>query len=169
MDVLAVGAAAAQLAVYAIKLTRSASELKDRIRNAPRRFAQHAQHIELLVIIARDIGNNKVLQSPTIGSLLSATLVETEAAQIILDRFLNDSRKRRYFGVINGKFERNIIEHLDNLDRTVHAFCLYYVNSMATTQAEFLSRHIDRRLQPNTEPIAVAREVVVSSTLPCWS
>jgi len=87
-------------------------------------------------------------------------LAETEAAQIILDQFLNDSRKRRYLGVLNGKSERNIIEHLDNLDRTVNAFCLCCINSMATAQVELLTRGVDRRLQLNTEPAPVAGELV---------
>jgi len=159
MEVMATAVTAAQLVVNGLKIASSISELRDRIQNAPRRFAKHARLVEQLVITAKDIKNNPNLQSPAIYSFLSATLAETEAAQITLDRFLKSSRKRRYLGVINGRLERNVIEHLDNLDRTVTAFSLC-ISSMTSTQVELsVTRGIERVLQQPTEP-AHERELV---------
>lgn len=160
---LATAATTGQLITNCFQIAITISELRDRVKNAPLRFAQYARYFEQLDTTAKDIRNNPNLQSQVVYSFVSATLKETEAAQIVLDRFLKSSRKRRYLGVINGRLERNINEHLDNLDRIVQAFCLC-ISSMTTKQVELsVTRGIERVRQQLTESIH-GRELAVSLT-----
>jgi hypothetical protein len=163
MEAFTVAITAAQLMTSGLKMSVSISEVRERIRNAPRRFTLYAQQVELLVITAQRIKHNPNLHGPAVSSFLLTTLAETEAAQVVLDRFLGDSRKRRYFWIINGNGERTIIEHLTNLDRTVTAFSLY-ISTMTSMQVDELVRGV-QQLHLNTDPVNNAGEVVVSSTI----
>jgi hypothetical protein len=163
LEGLAAVSAAAQLVGYSLRIAFAFSQLRDRMREAPERFEYYARQVNQLVVTAQRIQKNQILQTPDVCSYLSATISEAKSAQHILNAFLTDSRKRRYWGVISGSSQRKIIEHLDNLHRTVTDLSLY-ISSINTTQLEKVQGGVDHLIGIAIGMSHVPKATVVSLT-----
>lgn len=167
MEGLAAVAAAMQLVDYGLSMADSISALVERIRTAPKRFEQYAQQVDRLVLTAREIEQNPDLQTRVVCCYLTATLAEAKAAQHILDHFLVDSRKRRYWGVISGKSQRKILEHLDNLHHSVAelSLCIMSINMTQSKESAMKVVEVGGAVErTHMELVHVSNTLIVSLT-----
>ncbi|TAQ91396.1 hypothetical protein B7494_g350 [Chlorociboria aeruginascens] len=116
--VLGVMASAAQLVVYGTGILAFLADLYDRVRDVPAPYCEYELQLKLLVNISRAIEQNPALRIPGVQAYLDAILVEVRTLQSILCSPASGSAgTRKLWGLITGREQRKIFEHLGSLHR----------------------------------------------------
>jgi hypothetical protein len=154
MEFLGVAASAAQLVAYGISIASSIAIICERVRDAPQQYHEYSCQVKLLINTARIIEQNPVLQIAEVNCHLSATLVEAQTLQSMLEcataSFKKSSIKRRFWSAIKGKEQRKIFEHLENLQRMKTALLLC-ISTVHTTQLSNIEESVEQLLDINAE------------------
>lgn len=147
----AVGALAssAQLAAYVVKAAVFLSDLYERLKNAPDRIQQHANHIKRLIEIILRIKETQYLHTALVFAQLEYTISQAYSLRDllveVLGQYTQPSFRRRYWNVFKGKKEKQILVELQNLEREKTGLSL----CLTAAQTEFL--HDVRREVRKTE------------------
>ncbi|RYP82942.1 hypothetical protein DL769_001499 [Monosporascus sp. CRB-8-3] len=155
-------ASVAQLLAYTISISSRINELRERIREAPRRLEQCSKQITQFAIIAKHVQQNTALQTPDVHPFLTAFVTQAEAIQEIFNKLFKASGKRRYWRIINGDCERKLEERFTDLQKTVHNFTLYMASSNASATQQ-MNQNI-AQVMATTKEIAAGRVIQSDET-----
>jgi hypothetical protein len=121
LEVVGALASTAQIAVYVIKVAACLSEVYERLKNAPDRIRHHAHHIKCLLDIVQHIQVANSPDSPILSSQLQSTLSQAcdlrDLINKALGQYTQPSLRRRYWKVLKGNKEKQILAALENLER----------------------------------------------------
>ena len=119
-EIVGILASASQLAVYSIKITNSIYEIYRRFQDAPRRIQQHVEHVTQLADTAQLIEQHRSLQTINIDRQIRTTLKQAKTLSAILDQVTSDYSNgsvRKYWKILKGKKEKEILANLDQLEK----------------------------------------------------
>jgi len=121
IEVIGLLASAAQLAFYTINISDLVSEIYHRVQNAPKRIQEHIQQIGQLISTARLIEKHELLQTDNINAHIISTLHQAKLLSATLDKvkgeYLQRSPLRRYWKLIKGGTEREILANFERLEK----------------------------------------------------
>jgi hypothetical protein len=130
LEVIGALASAAQLAAYAVKAAAFISDIYDRLKHAPQRIEEHAHQIQRLIDIIIYIKDNSSLHTTLVFEQLECTIIQAgslrELLVKVLGQYTQPSLRLRYWKVLKGKKERQILVALQRLERekTQLSLCL---------------------------------------------
>jgi len=137
LEVLGVSASTAQIAVYVVKAAASLSELHERVEHAPDRIRHHAQHIKCLLEIVYHIevhSPNSTILFKRLNSTISQACDLKTLIDKVLGQYTQPSFRRRYWKLLKGNKEKEILAALQSLEREKTGLNL----CLAATQSELL-------------------------------
>ena len=144
-------ASVSQLAGHALNIYSSISEIYHKIQNAPRIIQEHAEHIKQLIDTAELINGHKLLQTDCINSQLISTLKQARLLSATLDKVKKDYLRgrvvRRYWKIVKGDREKEILASLKRLDqeRSALVLCISIAHTdLLGTIQESVAPSIDR-------------------------
>jgi hypothetical protein len=121
MEVLGALASTAQIAVYAMQVAVTLCEVYERVKHAPDRIRQHADHIKCLLDIAHHIQEKHSSDSSILLSQLKSIILQACNLRDLIDRafgqYTHPSFRRRYWKLLKGNKEKRILAALQNLER----------------------------------------------------
>jgi hypothetical protein len=151
MEVLSGLASSAQLVAYVVKAAAFLSDLYERLENAPDRIRQDANHAKRLIEIILQIKETRSLHTTFVFAQLEHTISQAcslrDLLVKVLGQYTHPSLRSRYWKVLKGKREKEILLALQNLERekTVLSLCL------TAAQTKFLHEVRDevRKAEPD--------------------
>ncbi|RYP48042.1 hypothetical protein DL769_011252 [Monosporascus sp. CRB-8-3] len=150
LEGFAAAAAAVQLAQCGLEIAASLTKIRRKVLEAPARFAQYHRQVDQVVITAKRIEQNPILQIPEVHSYISETLREVRSVQHTIEKFSNSSHKRRYWKAITGNPERKVIETLEGVHRTMSELCRF-VEIISAERLNNLQDGVDYLVSQATE------------------
>lgn len=152
LEVLGAIASAAQLATYVVKAAIFLSDIHERLKSAPGRIAQHAHQIARLVEVVLYIKDNELIYTKLVFAQLEHTIEEASNLRKllikVLGQYTSPSIRKKYWNLLKGKNEVQILCALENLEREKTGLTL----CLAAAQTELLydvKREV-RREETNT-------------------
>ena len=128
VEVIGLLASVSQLAGHALNIYSSISEIYHKIQNAPRIIQEHAEHIKHLIKTAELINEHELLQTDCINSQIISTLNQARLLSATLDKVKRDYLRgrvvRRYWKIVKGDREKEILASLKQLDQERSALVL---------------------------------------------
>jgi hypothetical protein len=110
MEVIGSLAGPAQLIVYALKAAAFLSGLYGRLKNAPDRIRQDANHAKCLIEIILQTKETRFLHTTLVFAQLEHTILQAYSLRDFLDKALGQytqpSLRCRYWKVLKGKKEK---------------------------------------------------------------
>jgi hypothetical protein len=138
MEVVGALASSAQLAAYVVKSAAFLSDLYERLKNAPDRIQQDANHIKRLIEIILHIKETRSLHTTLVFAQLEYTISQAYSLRDLLVKVLGQytqpSFRRRYWKLLKGKKEKQILLALQSLEREKTGLSL----CLTAAQIEFL-------------------------------
>jgi hypothetical protein len=138
MEVVGALASSAQLVAYVAKAAAFLSDLYERLKDAPDRIQQHENHIKHLIEIILHIQETRSLHTTLVFAQLEHTISLAYSLRDLLVKVLGQytqlSFRRRYWKVLQGKKEKQILLALQNLEREKTGLSL----CLTVAQTEFL-------------------------------
>jgi hypothetical protein len=108
---------------YTFKAVFAGMAVRQRILTAPGQFQKYLQQVSGLVGLVNTIRRNPSLRSPEVHRLLSQISLSLAAAQKSLEslqkRGTRAWRIRWQFKIASGTVQKSVVDHLDDLDRTI--------------------------------------------------
>ena len=128
VEIVGLLASVSQLAGHALNIYSSISDIYHKIQNAPRVIQEHAGHIRQLINTAELICEHKLLQTDCINSQIISTLDQARLLSAILEKvkkdYLHGHLVRRYWKILKGDREREILASLKRLEQERSALLL---------------------------------------------
>jgi hypothetical protein len=152
MEVVGGLGSSAQLVVYVVKSAAFLSDLCERVKNAPAIIRQHENHIKRLIEIILHIKETRSSHTTLVFAQLEYTISQAynlrDLLVKVLGQYTQPSFQRRYWKLLQGKKEKQILLALQNLERekTVLSLCL------TVAQAEFLRDRCEVRKAESDMP-----------------
>ncbi|RYP46570.1 hypothetical protein DL768_007252 [Monosporascus sp. mg162] len=159
LEGFAAAAAAVQLVQCGLEIAASLTKIRRKVLEAPARFAQYHRQVDQVVITAKRIAQNPILQIPEVHSYISETLQEVRSAQHTIEKFSNSSHKRRCWKAATGNSERKVIESLERVHRTMSELC-HFVEIISAERLNNLQDGVDYLVSQATERSSCAGAIV---------
>jgi len=127
------------------------SDLYERVKNAPDRICQHVNHVKRLIEIILRIKETRSLHTTFVFAQLEYTIPQAcslrDLLVKVLGQYSHPSLRSRYWKVLKGKREKEILLALQNLERKKTALSL----CLAASQTELLHEVRDevRKAEPD--------------------
>ncbi|KAF4625423.1 hypothetical protein G7Y89_g12744 [Cudoniella acicularis] len=138
LEILGGLASAAQIAVYAVKAASFLSDIHERLKKAPERIQQHASSIKRLIDIILHIQETHSLHTTIVFTQLNHTISRAFDLRDLLVKVLGEytqpSFRRRYWKLLKGRKEKQILAALQSLEREKTGLSL----CLTTVQTELL-------------------------------
>ena len=127
VEVIGLLASVTQLVAYGTNITTSIPEIYRRLQNAPERIQQHTEQVRELITIAEAIETHRLLQTYNINQHIHSTLTQAKALHAVLDRVKSEysgTSVRKYWKVLKGSKEKEILANFDRLEKQKSALML---------------------------------------------
>lgn len=159
LEGLAALAAAAQMLDYTFKAVFAGMAVRQRILAAPGQFQKYSQQLSGLVALVNTIRLNPSLRSPEVHRLLSQISPSLAVAQKSLESIQKRGgrvwRIRWQFKVASGAVQKTVVDHLDDLDRSITQLllCIGSANSIQLANVDKSVTELLRRIEPSQSPV----------------
>ena len=127
IEIVGLLASASQLALYSIKITTCLSEICQQVQEAPLRIKQHSDQIKQLVSTAQLVERHHLLQTVQVHAHIEATLKQAKTLSATLEQLTKDYSRgtiRRYWKILKGAKEKEILANFDRLEKEKTALLL---------------------------------------------
>lgn len=128
VEVIGLLAGASQLALYALNISTSISEIYCRVQSAPKRIREHIVQIKQLTATARLIEKHESLQTENIYAHITSTLDQAKLLSDTLDyvkrEYGSGTYLERYWKRLRGAGEKKILTNFERLEKEKSALLL---------------------------------------------